>query len=718
MKSDQELDTALQRWREGDWQAAERLVRQVLSRTPNAAGAHHLLAEIELHKGQPQRALVEITAAHSLGPSADIHATHAAVLLAIGDRSQARASVAEALRLNPGLAAAHFQLGCWHESGGDFGSAEDSFAEAARLAAGEVNAALRWAQARFYQKNYRGALEVFALAATEHPRAAAAHCGMGAAHQAIGDLAQALVAYEHALAIDPAFAQAHYNLGAVLHQLGRSEEAIGHFEAAIRSAPLLAEAHLGLARAFLALMRPDEAATAAERAIALRPTWGSALAELATALQLQGEQDRSLAALRRAVELEPSSAAIHSNLLYALNFRADIETDALASEHRVWAARHAEPLASVAVSYESDRSPERPLRVGYVSPHFREHAVSFFSEPLLAAHDREQFKVYCYSDTCEPDSTTQRFRARAFAWRDICRLSDEEVSRQIRADEIDILVDLAGHIGGNRLLTFARKPAPVQFTYLGYQNTTGMSAIDYRLTDAITDPACADELYSEKLVRLPTSFFCYQPPAQSLEVNPLPALERGYVTFASLNHVSKLTAAALMLWARIVREVPGSRLLLLGYTPGMLENKVRSIFESQGVEPDRLQVINKRPRAAYLELHYAVDLALDTFPFNGHTTICDALWMGVPSVVLQGDRYASRFGSSALVNLALDDLIAKTPEEYIAIATGLAHNLPRLAGLRRELRATFLASPLTDGPRFAREVEDAYRQAWRTWCAQ
>jgi predicted O-linked N-acetylglucosamine transferase (SPINDLY family) len=267
-------------------------------------------------------------------------------------------------------------------------------------------------------------------------------------------------------------------------------------------------------------------------------------------------------------------------------------------------------------------------------------------------------------------------------------------------------------------LVFARKPAPLQFTYLGYQNTTGMSAMDYRLTDAIADPPGSEEFYTEKLLRLPGSFFCYQPRPRAPEVNGLPALERGYVTFASLNHLSKLTDAALTLWASILREVPRSRLLVLGYTPGVLENKMRTIFAGQGVAPERLQVTNKRPREAYLQLHHEIDLALDTFPFNGHTTICDALWMGVPSVVLQGDRYAARFGSSALVNLSLDDLIARSPEEYVAIATGLARDLPRLAVLRHELRTRFRASPLTDAPRFARAVEAAYRQAWRTWCAR
>jgi predicted O-linked N-acetylglucosamine transferase (SPINDLY family) len=244
-----------------------------------------------------------------------------------------------------------------------------------------------------------------------------------------------------------------------------------------------------------------------------------------------------------------------------------------------------------------------------------------------------------------------------------------------------------------------------------------MSAMDYRLTDTVADPPGSDEYYSEQLLRLPASFFCYQPPARAPEVNSLPALARGYVTFASLNHLSKLTDAALTLWARILREVPRSRMLMLGYTPGVFENKVRTIFAGQGVEPERLHVVNKRPREAYLQLHHEIDLAVDSFPFNGHTTICDALWMGIPSVVLQGDRYAARFGSSALVNLGLDDLIARSPQEYVAIATGLARDLPRLAALRHDLRVRLLASPLTDAPRFARAVEAAYRQAWRTWCA-
>ncbi len=353
-----------------------------------------------------------------------------------------------------------------------------------------------------------------------------------------------------------------------------------------------------------------------------------------------------------------------------------------------------------------------------MSANFRLHAVSFFIEPLVAAHDRQQFEIFLYSDVAAYDATTERYRAMDLQWRDIAGLPDEEVAQRIREDRIDILVDLAGHIGGNRLLTFAHKPAPVQVTYLGYQNTTGMSALDYRLTDAHADPpGQTDEYYSEQLIRLPGSFFCYQPPADAPDVNELPALSRGYVTFASLNHINKLTDEAFRAWARILKAVPDSRLLVLAYTAGELERHIRQLMAGQGVEAERVEVVDRRPHAEYMQLFAAADVALDTFPFNGHTTVCDALWMGVPSVMMEGDRYASRFGGSGLVTLGLQEWIARDADEYVAIAANMAGDLPRLAELRRTLRERLAASPLCDAAGFARKLEAAYRQMWNTWCA-
>ncbi len=380
--------------------------------------------------------------------------------------------------------------------------------------------------------------------------------------------------------------------------------------------------------------------------------------------------------------------------------------------------RHAEPLTAAAAPHCNDRTGDRPLRVGYVSPHFRHHAVSFFVEPVIAAHDRQRFEVFLYANTTRSDATTQRYGQMPLAWREIAALDDDAAAQTIRDDRIDILVDLSGHLANNRLPLFARKPAPVQVTYLGYQTTTGMSAMDYRLTDPHSDPpGLTDEDYTEKLVRLPGSFFCYQAPPGTPEANELPAAASGHVTFASLNHVNKFTPELFAAWGRILRTVPNARLMVLAYTPGELEHKLRRIVAEQGADPAQVEVVNRRPGLAYFQFHASIDIALDTFPFNGHTTVCDALWMGVPSVMMEGDRYSSRFGGSGLVTLGLQEWIARDADEYVAIAANIAGDLPRLAELRRTLRERLAASPLCDAAGFARKLEAAYRQMWHTWCA-
>jgi len=473
---------------------------------------------------------------------------------------------------------------------------------------------------------------------------------------------------------------------------------------------------LCLANLYLTLEAPDLATAASRAAVALQGDSPSAAAHLAAALQAQGDLDGTIAAHRRAVELKPDSAEAHSNLLYVLNFHPAQSTEQLFAEHRAWAERHAEPLTALAPPHGNDRKQARRLRVGYVSAHFREHSVSFFSLPLLESHNPDKVEVFAYSNSGDIDAITERFKKVA-TWRQIEGLSDEAAAQQIRDDQIDILVDLTGHIGGNRLPLFARKPAPVQVTYLGYQNTTGMTAMDYRLTDALADPpGTTDAFYTEKLVRLPGSFFCYRPPDAAPEVNELPALASGRVTLGWLNFLAKTTPEAIQMWSRLLTAVPTAQLLVLAYRPGAFEERVLDAMAAAGVDPARVEIVNWRPPDAYLRLHHRIDIALDSFPFNGHTTICNALWMGVPSVARQGSSYASRFGGTALANLGLEELIAHSDEEYVEIVARLAGDLPKLAELRRGLRDRMAASPLMDAKTFTSNVEQAYRQMWQRWC--
>ncbi len=714
------LNDAVALYNAGELGQAERLCQQIVQADPRHARALHLLGAIAFQAAKYPLAVQNVLAAIAIDDrQAAYHFTLCEIYCGLGQLEPAIASVRQAVLLRPDWVEARFKLGRLLEAGGELAGAAEQFSEALRLQPDRVDAALHLGQVLFGQGKLPEAEARFKAVTRSHPNAPWAHCGLGATYQSQGRLTEAIDCYRRAIELDPQFAEAHYNLGVALRQEDRLSEAIAAFQAAVAYRPTLVEAHLGLASAHVLLVQPERAVAASRRALELAPQSAAAFARLAAGLQLQGDLDGAIAAYRRAVELNPSDAAEHSNLVYSLNFHPAYDAASLFAEHRAWAARHAEPLTAAAAPHTNERAPERRLRVGYVSSHFREHAVSFFIEPVIARHDRKGYEVFCYSDVRLPDAVTQRFRSSAEQWRDIAAMSDAEVAELVRRDEIDILVDLAGHIGGNRLLVFARKPAPVQVTYLGYQNTTGMSAMDYRLTDEHADPPGAtDEFYSERLVRLPRSFFCFQPPEPSPDVNELPAVTRGHVTFASLNHINKLTPDALRTWAKILLAVRDSRLIVLAYSGGQLARNIWDVMAREGVEPGRVEIVDKRPRYEYLRLHHEIDIALDSFPFNGHTTICDALWMGVPSIMLEGSTYASRFGGSTLRNVGLSELIACSPGQYVEIATALAGDLPRLVQLRRDLRSRMRASPLVDAVGFTRNLESAYRHMWRAWCEQ
>jgi protein O-GlcNAc transferase len=397
--------------------------------------------------------------------------------------------------------------------------------------------------------------------------------------------------------------------------------------------------------------------------------------------------------------------------LFTLHYDPSNTPELLFNEHVKWATRHAPPAP--ARPHDNDRSPGRRLRVGYVSADFREHPVAHFILPILMSYDRDQLEVYCYSDVTQPDSATQRLRPFPNHWRETAGLPDETLTELVRSDRIDILVDLAGL----RLLAFARRPAPVQVTYFNYPDTTGMSAMDYRVTDELAEPTGVSEAYStEHLVRLPHCGWCYDPGADVPEVNPLPRSANGHVTFASLNNPIKHSEPTVVLWAKVLHAMPDSRLLLLGVDADPANPTLAARFASHGIGRERLRFAPQRPRRPYLELYHEADVALDPFPYNGGVTSCDALWMGVPLVTLEGNTYHSRQGVMLLTNLGLKDLIARTPEAYVDVAVALATDPARLAHLRSQLRSRMAASPIGDGAAFTRGLQAAYRAMWTRWC--
>jgi protein O-GlcNAc transferase len=652
---------------------------------PTSAEVHLNLATVHHRQGRLADAVGGYRESIRRCPTALAHNNLGTALALLDSPDEAIACYREAIRLNPDLADAHLNLGSALKARADYAEAEAAFATALVLEPESVKAMLE----------------------------------MSGVRESQGRLDEALRWCDAAARADPQNAAAHLERAHVYRALKRPAEAVVEFREAIRLRPDDFEAYNGLAVLYIDHGRMDEAIECCQAGIERAPPASPLYANLATAVQNLGQLDEAIDYARRSVELNPAGAAEHSNLLYKLNFHPAYDATRIHAEHLRWGQRHADPLTALAAPHSNQRDPMRRLRLGYVSPYFRDHAVNFFSEPILASHDHRQFEVFCYSDVLAEDQVTLRLRAAADHWRQTRSLTDAQLADAVRADAIDILVDLTGHILGSRLLAFARKPAPVQVTYLGYQNTTGMRAMDYRLTDSLADPpGQTDRYYTEKLVRLPRAFFCYRPADEAPAVSPLPALAAGTITLGSFNNYFKVGPAVLDAWFDILARVPGSRLVVLTYPGEYLRKEFARRAGERGIDPGRIALCEKRPRREYFELMSTVDLALDPFPFNGHTTTCDAVWMGVPVVMRAGDCYASRFGASVLANVGLEAMIATSRAQYIETAVEWATEARRadLARLRQQLRPRMATSPLLDFAGFTRNLEAAYRVMWTDWC--
>lgn len=544
----------------------------------------------------------------------------------------------------------------------------------------------------------------------------------GLVHFKRGDLGSALECLRKAVAVDPNLAPAHNDLGVALQVQGHWDEAAASYRRAIALVPKDAEAHYNLGNVLQAKGELVAAADSYGHALALKPDHAGALNNLGTALLDQGRLDEAIGRYRQALAAKPDYTAAHSNLLRALNFDETLAPETLFAAHKAWDEAHAPKPATLDVRFSNEPDPERRLRIGYVSADFREHSVSHFFEALLRAHDPAAVEVFCYAHVGRPDRVTERLQARAGHWLSILGLDDAAAAARIRRDRIDILVDLGGHTADNRLGVFARKPAPIQASWCGYPNTTGLAAMDYRITDARADPEGeAEPWHTETLVRLPRSFLCYFPPEHVGPVGPLPARQTGTVTFGSFNSLVKVTPEVMRLWARILQVVPGSRLLLkaLQLRDAGVRAQILERFVAAGIASERIEPIPWMDESQnHLALYGRVDVALDPFPYNGTTTTCEALWMGAPVITLRGERHAGRVGVSLLTTVGLSELIAETPKAYVDLAADLARDFARLENLRASLRERMRASALCDAVGFARDMEAAYRAMWRRWCAE
>ena len=539
--------------------------------------------------------------------------------------------------------------------------------------------------------------------------------GLGNALFAQGRLDEALACYERAVALNPNDATAVLNVGNVLATQRRRPAAIDAFRRCLALRPDDARAFNNLGTALYLDGQLDEAEAIFRRLLVDRPTDAELIGNLAGLLKDKARLDEAVALGRRAVAADPASMTVHSNLVYATSFHPAYGPGAVLAEARAFDAAHTAHLTAAARPHGNDPTPGRRLRVGYVSPDLRRHAVGQFMLPLVEHYDPAAIDVTLYGLSVAADDVTARLQQFA-RWRDLGGLSDAQAADAIRADGIDVLVDLSVHMGHNRLAIFARRPAPVQVTYLGYAGTTGLSAVDYRLSDPYLDPSPADDAsYSERTVRLPRTYWCYRPMYDVAAVDAPPCETAGVVTFGSLNNFCKVNDAVLAAWGDVLLAVPDSRLVLHGHD-GDHRQWVAGAFAGRGISPQRLAFVGLVPTSQYLSVYNQVDVGLDPFPYNGGTTTFDALWMGVPVVSLAGDRAVGRAGRSILTNVGLPELVADDVGQYVRTAVGLANDRARLRALRQSMRERLIASPVMDAAAFARDVEAAFRQMWQAWC--
>jgi protein O-GlcNAc transferase len=679
----------------GRFSEAETVFEEIIHREPGNADALHMLGIVHRRSGRNTSAIELIRRAIAVNPGcADAHYNLANSLRDAGEFDEAMLAYRRSISLKENVPQSYHNLGCVLRDRGMPDDAASAFEEEARsiaiarqAAAPTPDLARRWYESGNQLREQRR-------------------------------FAEAVIAYQQAIAIDPVLADAHSNLGNALVEQNLPDAAVTAYQQAIGIDPSHAQAYYNLGKLFYDRGNLDAAIAASRKAVSLRPGYAVAYRSLANSLFEAGHIDEAIATYRQAISDDPASnAQTDSDLIYTLHFHPESTPQSLAEHTRRWNQQYAQPFAEINRARPNHADRDRRLRIGYVSPDFRRHVVANNLVPLFCNHDAEQFEIHCYSDVRRPDEMTRWFEQRADVWRDTSEISDARLGALIREDRVDILVDLALHTRENRLLTFARKPALVQISFAGYPGSTGVSAIDYRLSDPYLDPPGATgSVLDETVIRLADSFWCYDPQdCGDLAVGPLPAMNSRIFTFGCLNNFCKINSAMLDLWAKVMASVPGSRLLLLA-KQGNHRRELIDYLSNRGIAPQRIEFIPYLPRREYLQQYHRIDLGLDTFPYNGHTTSLDSFWMGVPVVTLVGEIPVSRAGWCQLANLNLPELAGQTAEQFVEIAIRLARDSIKLAELRAGLRSRMERSPLMDGGKFARSIGDAYRQAWDRYC--
>ena len=546
----------------------------------------------------------------------------------------------------------------------------------------------------------------FKTALALRPAYVEALIALGTLERLAGDSRTALMLFSQALTLREGDPVLHHSVGTLLQELDRSVEAVVCFRKAVQLNPQAYQSWFNLALALRSLGNLDDAAVALCYVVRFQPSMAQAFAELSATYCLSGNLAAAEESLRQAAALAPSNEAIAGQQLFNRHYYSGITRQALFDEHRAWAEKFCS-IPAVRPAPNVNKKGHAKIRIGYVSPDFYAHPVGFFMAPLLEHHDRSRFEIVIYSNTLHHDRYTEQFKKGCDGWRDIKNKSDDDAQNEIRQDELDVLVDCAGHAAGNRIKLFAKRSAPVQIAWLGYPSTTGLSTIDYRLTDEILDPVGSEPFYTEKLVRLPGGFACYRPHDAMPEVKPRQI--NAPIVFGSLHNPARLNDAVIERWCAVLRAVPDSLLMVYRMNlPESTKTRLVDVCEKCAIPASRLIFKNTIPAKGYAAVYNDIDIALDTFPWSGHTTACEGLWMGVPMITQRNDTAVGRLVCSALHFAGLDELIADSADDYIARAVSLANDRLRLKELRASLRLRMQQSTLCDERGFAKTVEDVY----------
>ena len=696
---------------------AEEHYRRAVQINPGYAAAHYNLGNVLRESGSLDEAADSYRRALRLkADDAQIHYRLAEVLKQQGRLDESAASYRLALEISPDNAYVHYNLGNVCKDMGQLAQAEHCYRQAVRIAPDFAQAhynlgvilqdAGRLDEAA---TSYRSALQI-------DPGYSDAHYNLGNVSKDLGDMTDAEASYRKAIEIDPGYADAFNNLGNVLKQQEKLDEAAVCYRRAIAIRPDYLEAHTNLGAILQKIGKPDQALSCFERALQIDPDCADAHNGLAITLHSLNRLGEAVAHFRRTLEIRPDFAVAHSNLIFTLELMADVDTATLMEERCRWSVAHAAHLYR-RNDHKNNPDSQRRLRIGYVSADFRAHSAAYAFGAMLTSFDRDNFDVIAYSNSTVCDELTRMFQSSVTAWRDIARLSDDAAVDLIGSDQIDILVDLSGHSAGNRLLVFARKPAPIQVSAFGYASGTGIGAMDVLFSDPVFIPPDERHFYTEQIRYLPSAIGYFMP-APPPAVNALPALSNGFITFGSYNRLVKNSEGAYLAWAKILQAVPDSRMIFK--TPALDDvttgTRIKDRFAGMGVDPARIMLLGNTSRDAHMAAFNLIDIALDPFPHGGGVSALEGLVMGVPVLTLCWPTLAGRVSTSIATNLGLTDWIAYSPEQYVELAIEKASDLQSLAGLRQNLRGVFLSSVLGDQAAYVGAVEREYRQLWQEWC--